>query len=284
MSNFRNLKFIILLALTILSVYYLLHMFNLPTVQAAQAVKKTLPNNLVVHGAPQPTTNEFNGPENLYETPANSNLTFDADFGSGVATKTMVIFVSGNLIINSDIKHVNGAGNEDPNSGVVFVVKGNVNIATAVTQVNAVIIAEGVICTAFDGTNCLDGTTTTPKLTINGSIVSLNPPAATPDPRCAPTVTAACPLKFVRSLADNTTAAEVINYQPKYLVILRDLFSDTLQRWSEVDASTPTPTGSFNCNQYNGDGEENSKLCSLSGCKKCINALNTCIPSGGDCS
>lgn len=106
-------------------------------------------------------------------------------------------------------------------SGLVFVVRGNVNILKDITQIDGVIISEGIICTAYEGTACLNGTTITPQLVINGSLVSLNPTAATP-------------IQFRRNLADNTQPAELINHQVKYLVILRDLLSDTLQKWSEI--------------------------------------------------
>lgn len=145
----------------------------------------------------------------------NGNLTI----GNNIpGNKTGVIFVDGNLIINPSSKKLTDGG---ANSGLVFVVKGDVNIDKDVTRIDAVIISEGTICTAYDGTSCLDGNTTTPQLTINGSLISLN---------------GANPIKFGRSLGtdDDTTPAEKIVHQVKYLVILRDLLSDTYQKWSEI--------------------------------------------------
>lgn len=129
------------------------------------------------------------------------------------STGAAIFFVDHNLNINGNITGTAGGG-------LVLVVGGNVNIASqSVNQIDAVIISQGVICTAFDGTTCLDGSTAvTQKLTVNGSLISL---------------TAAGAL-FKRNLADNSEAAEVIYQNPKYLVILKDLFSNTLQKWSEI--------------------------------------------------
>lgn len=138
-------------------------------------------------------------------------------------TKPSVVFVEGNLTIGSNITY------GDANSGLVLVVKGNVNIDQTVTQIDAVIISEGLICTAYSGSACLDGTIVTPRLIINGSLISINQ-----TDQCPPTGSN-CPIKFRRNLVDNTILpAEQINHQVKYLVILRNLLSDTLQRWSEI--------------------------------------------------
>ncbi|MBI4036152.1 hypothetical protein HY383_04345 [Candidatus Daviesbacteria bacterium] len=127
-----------------------------------------------------------------------------------------VIFVKNNLSI--DENPVTSLAKR----GVVFVVGGDVNIAPSIIQIDAVIISSGVIRTA--GSTCTQNSydaSTTGALTINGSLVSLD---------------STKPPVFCRTLGagNNTRAAEIINQQPKYLVILRNLFSDTLQKWSEV--------------------------------------------------
>lgn len=122
-------------------------------------------------------------------------------------------FIRGNLFIDQNpaawLNH----------AGVVFVVSGAVVIDQIVTQVDAVIISSGVIYTA--GANCQNSNVPASTLTINGSLVSLD---------------STKPPVFCRTLGagNNTEAAERVVQQPKYLVILRDLFSDTLQKWSEI--------------------------------------------------
>ncbi|MBI2018098.1 hypothetical protein HYS96_00145 [Candidatus Daviesbacteria bacterium] len=133
----------------------------------------------------------------------------------GGSPKTAVILVEGNL---------NFGGSNftfgDNNTGVVFVVSGNVNIDPTVTQIDAIIIAGGIICTASGGSVCPTANVPNSQpLVINGSLISLNELAS---------------IKFRRSLADNRRPAEKINHQIKYLVILRDLLSDTYQKWSEI--------------------------------------------------
>ena len=98
-----------------------------------------------------------------------------------------------------------------------MVVKNNVNIDVGVKQIDAVIMSAGKIYTAGSGcaTNNVE---TTNALIVNGSLISLDPGA----------------IVFCRTLTNNSQAAERIYQQPKYLVILRNLFADTLQKWSEI--------------------------------------------------
>lgn len=154
--------------------------------------------------------------------------------------QTGVIFVDGNLTINpSNNKLTHGSAT----SGLVFVVKEDVYIDTSVTQVDAVIIAEGTIYTAASpGHSCATSAVTASTLTINGSLISLNPDK---------------PIKFCRKLSDNSQPAEVINHQVKYLVILRDLLSDTYQKWSEIYVTAPTTTPAPSGNLLTNGGFEN---------------------------
>lgn len=138
-----------------------------------------------------------------------------------------VIFVSktnetdGNLNINTNLTNTNDK------TGLLFVVEGNVLIDKSVTRIDAVIISSGAIYTATDKSATPPTTTcdtslvnVANNLTINGSLISLDPGA----------------IIFCRTLTTNVQAAEKIVHQPKYLVILRDLFADTLLKWSEVSA------------------------------------------------
>lgn len=140
---------------------------------------------------------------------------------------TAIVFVEGNLTFTTPAtEFIYGSAN----SGLVFVVKGNVNIHQSFIRIDGVIISSGIICTAFDGITCPASNITTSQLVINGSLISLDPLKT---------------IKFRRDLgaANLTTPAEKINHQVKYLVILRDIFSETLQKWSEIvgDITLPSP-------------------------------------------
>ncbi|MBI3109467.1 hypothetical protein HYZ06_00300 [Candidatus Daviesbacteria bacterium] len=149
------------------------------------------------------------GLNRLYFIP--NNLNIDANLsGTG---ESGVIFVKENLSINQNITY------GGPNSGVVFVVGGDINISKDADRIDAVLISQGTICTAFDGSTCPPSNITTSQLLINGSLVSLD---------------LAKPIKFRRNLTDNSQPGEKIHYEPKYLVILRNLFADTYQKWSEI--------------------------------------------------
>lgn len=136
-----------------------------------------------------------------------TSLNISSATGSGV----QIIFVQGNLYITGNINYAD----TDPYSGLVFIVSGDINIDSNLTKVNAVLISSGTICTAFDAisSTCLTGTTITPQLTINGSLISLNR-INLPDGASA--------IKLVRNLATNTQPAELINKQPKFLYILKN--------------------------------------------------------------
>lgn len=138
------------------------------------------------------------------------------------AEKSAIIFVDGSLIIkDKNLIYNNG------NAGIVFVVKGPVYIKEDVRRVDAIIISFDKICTSAtdaSGTTCPPSPTPCSgvnnsdpvfcQLVVDGSLISLNKDN---------------PISFTRSLRDNREAAEVIRQQPKYLVILRNLFSQTLE-------------------------------------------------------
>lgn len=125
-----------------------------------------------------------------------------------------IFFVNGNFYIDSNMVY----HTSDGLGGFVFVVLGNIYIASNVTQVDGVLISEGTICTAYTppSGSCFNGITKTPNsLTINGSVISLNKNISQP-------------IKLVRNLPDNLTASEKVKADPKYLVVLKNLFSQTL--------------------------------------------------------
>lgn len=131
--------------------------------------------------------------------------------GSAIA----LIFVEKNLEITSNILF----GKGDVTSGLVFIVKGNVYIQPAVTEINAVIIPEGTILTAAPLDGFCDPDAFTQILTINGSLISINPVSA---------------IYFCRRNPDNNLPSEIINNQPKYLILLKNTLSNPQQKWSEL--------------------------------------------------
>ncbi|MCL4365863.1 hypothetical protein M1437_01400 [Patescibacteria group bacterium] len=149
----------------------------------------------------------------------NGDLTISSNI---TVSNTGIIFVDGDLNITTNLTNTNNT------TGLVFVVKGNVNIDPIVTRIDAVIISSGIIYTA--GAGCshshLTPVPNNQQLIINGTLVALD---ANKD------------IEFCRQLADNSQPAERIYQQPKYLAILRNIYSDTIQKWSEL-ASAPAPT------------------------------------------
>ncbi|OGE27669.1 hypothetical protein A2867_03890 [Candidatus Daviesbacteria bacterium RIFCSPHIGHO2_01_FULL_40_11] len=157
-------------------------------------------------------------------------ITGSVEFANGplTGTKSAVIFIDGNLNINpGTISPQTQYPYGTANTGVVLVVGGNVSIDPVITRIDAVIISGGKIYTA--GEDCRTSSVDANPLTVNGSLISLNPGS----------------IVFCRSLASNTQAAEIIEHQAKYLVILRNLLSETWQKWSEITEITePIPESS----------------------------------------
>lgn len=137
------------------------------------------------------------------------DLEINADLGG--TSKPAVVFVDGKLSFKTTNFTFGNA-----NSGIVFVVGGNVIIDPLVTQIDAVIISSGTIYTGGAGCSTSSVETADP-LTVNGSLISLDKQ-----------------INFCRKLSSGgRQASELIKEQPKYLVILRNLYADTLQKWSE---------------------------------------------------
>lgn len=149
----------------------------------------------------------------------NGDLTLQ---GSALANASggnvLVFFVNGDLNIQTDITEAqsNLAG------GVVFVVKNKVNIDRNVTNINAVIIAGGQICSACDSSGVANNNPTfpfDPPLAVNGSLISLD---------------SQNPIKFARQYNNNLQPAEQINAQAKYLVILQNIFGEKVKIYQEI--------------------------------------------------
>lgn len=162
------------------------------------------------------TQSRFNKVEITTTLPAIASQTLyhksnDLSISSVSGSGTAIVFVDGSLTITGNITYGTAQ------TGLVFIVGGDVVIDKAVTAVNAVIIAQGKIHTA--GAGCLPSTELASALTINGSLIALSESNQ---------------IRFCRRLSTNDKPSEVINHQSKYLVILRDMFSETLQKWEEI--------------------------------------------------
>ncbi|QQG43049.1 MAG: hypothetical protein HYW45_02445 [Candidatus Daviesbacteria bacterium] len=152
--------------------------------------------------------------DHLYSFSDNVTITGNNDFPGN---RSGVIFVSRDL--NLGPLSSNKLDTSKNATGLVFVVGGNVNIDSTVTQIDAVIISSGTIYTAGGGCTT-SSTSVSNTLTVNGSLVSLDETK---------------PIKFCRKLlTSNQNPAEVVNWEGKYLAILNNLFASSFQKWSEI--------------------------------------------------
>jgi len=137
--------------------------------------------------------------------------------------RPVVVFVDNDISINHNI-----VANSNPvvanQSGLVLVAKGNIKIDQSVTRIDAILISQGIIYTASqNGSNCTPNSVAAQQLVINGSLISINPNLNTQA------------IIFCRTLPVNfQTPAELIVQQHKYIVILRDIFSQNLRVFQEI--------------------------------------------------
>jgi hypothetical protein len=159
--------------------------------------------------------------------PPSGNWTITSSFTGNFPA---VIFVDGDLTIGPMTPAIPPwftYGNST--SGIVFIVRGKIDIDQSVTRIQAVLIAQGQnqlgtgqlgysICTTSDAGNCplrssnVDPFTTN-NLQIEGTLVALN---------------ASSEIRFNRNTTNNALAAEYVLYQAKYLPILNDVLSKNL--------------------------------------------------------
>lgn len=187
-------------------------------------------------------------------------------------TGTSVIFIDQSLVISGNICSGGACGVGANTDSLIIVVGGDINIASTVTQIDAVLISTGYIYTASSSGSCsVSNVPVNTALTVNGSLVSLN---------------SNTPIRFCRSLNNgNATPAEIINQQPKYLVILRNLFSQSLQIWSEYAgnvADITTPTGNTRLYFDTSPADSNSTVTlTATGTSTCSTGITDPPTSGG---
>lgn len=123
---------------------------------------------------------------------------------SNVKTVTGVIFVDGNLEINSDL---------DISSFVMIIAKGTITIDPNVNQINAILVGDKIVAAATE----TGSTTAVSQLVINGMIHG------------------ASGVEFVRSLypesLNNTTPSVVVNYKPELLFMIPQTLAKAFSQW-----------------------------------------------------
>jgi hypothetical protein len=167
------------------------------------------------------------------------NVTGNLDLsGDPTGSYVGVVFVDGNVNFRDNASHGYVYGKGSPTAGLVIIAQGDINIDQDVREINAVLISQGNICTNATSfgppATCQKSTarTTSFQLIINGSVISLNP--------SNPSDPTQKPLKLYRDLAastnfggGNTQPAELIKADPKYLIILRKIMSQTVSITTE---------------------------------------------------
>ena len=118
----------------------------------------------------------------IYKIQGSATVTVPINYPSGVRNNWHVVFVEGNLFIKKNI-NIPEQGSSVGSSGIIFIVKGNIGIATDVSKLDGIYIAEGIIDNSCDS-NSFSGdsypdcpsseASRNSKLTVEGSMISLN--------------------------------------------------------------------------------------------------------------
>ncbi len=214
---------------------------DLPSYQTLKKTyyEKAKANGFLVKKPIVGTVNEtsINNNDTLANPPIESvifNVTGDLNINNNFANtkNTKLIFVDGNLYIgdSTNLSNPFSTGTDfiydNPQGGVIFIVQGSINVDSRIVKLDAVLISSGVkpdksnaiytICTSYDG-NCMSLSQNEPtdRLVVNGSLISLNPDIA---------------ITFSRNNPNTLDVpAELVNQQPKFLVILKDMLTSTLE-------------------------------------------------------
>lgn len=130
-----------------------------------------------------------------------------------------IIFIDHMMVINSNLNIVDQPSG-DP-TGLIFVVEGQplqdigIDIGYAVEKIDGIFVTDKEFNTG--GANCGSLGSGNPQLIINGAVYVFGEPC------------------FTRGLTNNlNNAAEIINYEPKYLWIFRETLGDEKVRFEEV--------------------------------------------------
>lgn len=159
---------------------------------------------------PNQTTNSIpldGSKDHLYHITTDLSLS-----GAPAGSKTGVVFVDGNLSFDGNFTRDNAG------YGTVFIVKNNVFVQKAVTRIDAFIVTYGRFCSAASGSTCDTGNT---LLNLYGGLISLND-----QPNNQPV--------FSRTNPTSGQPGEKVTFEPKYLVILKDVFAREEINWKEL--------------------------------------------------
>jgi hypothetical protein len=178
-------------------------------------------------------------------TPGDLNITSTGFVGPTtniISQNNLLVFVEGDLNIKADMV------NNNPTTGLVLVVKGNININKSVKRIDAFLISQGKICTASETagavevcpTNKLNPLQTIP-LRINGGLVSLNQTSENPVSGGPPTNPNINFRRWAASDTDpsadplnpNAPPGEIVTQDPRYMVAMTNLFAEPLDITTE---------------------------------------------------
>ncbi len=193
-------------------------------------------------------------------------------FATVGTSQTVVIFADNHLYIDTDLNY----GGD--NYGVVIIAKGDIYIAPTVTKINAILVNQGAIYTTNNGSNFTSLVPNSLQLVINGSLISLGQSAG-------------ARVYFNRSLSDNNIPAEIVNFQPKFLVLLRGLLTQSYTIQREIGADEipsasifPSPTAIPSPSPTQNPGSTFQNAYCIYGVYNLLNKLNIASDTDIPCS
>ncbi len=159
----------------------------------------------------KPDINRNWGTKSLSDIPSTGGFWFvdgglDHKKAFSYTGKPAIIFVNGTFNIDKDLDLSLGT-----DVGLIFIIRGDVDIKHSVTRFDGVLVFDGYI----------DTKNSTTKLTINGSVIG----AFDGDLRLN---------RDFRSALNNTEPVELFMYEPKYLWLFRDLLGDKITTFKEA--------------------------------------------------
>ncbi len=164
-------------------------------------------------------TGTFNSASELYY--CNTDVIISDPTSTTTITGTPVFFIDGNLTIRSNI--VASGGN-----AVVFIVKGDIKIKNLINDINGIYIARKGFYDCEDVGYCVNQTALF-KLTVTGAIYADGEESSVLKKNGI-----ALGRYFGGVSANYTKPNDVINYDPKYLIVLNTILSSADVGWKET--------------------------------------------------
>ncbi|MDP2671028.1 MAG: VWA domain-containing protein [bacterium] len=173
--------------------------------------------NTLTNDTPGAVSSAASGTCKISRYTSASSFDIDSSWSSTYSGNSSIVFIeNADLLFSEDLRLAAG-------KGLIFVVKKQIRIVNdGADRIDAVLISDGQFISSR--TSCTTPNVTSDPLTVNGAIYVFGSRAAGENAAC-----------FNRVLTNNfTDPSEIINYDPRYLYLFREIIGNSRPVYSEL--------------------------------------------------